>query len=82
MYIKDDYNFEDLKKAVWSGAVNTLLRVEEANKEGLLMDHLQEIFGEEEVPTITEVNDYLWHDSEHALAAVLPEEEEDEEDED
>ena len=42
------------------------------------MDHLQEIFGEVEAPTMTEVNDYLWHDSEHALAVVLPEEEEDE----
>ena len=77
MYIKDDYNFENLKNTVWQGAKYTVNKIDEAGKGDLLMDHLQEIFGEEEVPTITEVNDYLWHDSEHALAAVLPEEEED-----
>lgn len=61
MYIKDDYGFEDLKKAVWQGAEYTMKKVEEAGKEALLMEHLEEIFYNE-VPTITEVNDVLWHD--------------------
>ena len=61
MYIKDDYGFEDLKDAVWSGAKNTMEKVEAAGKEGLLMEHLEEIFFNE-IPTITEVNDVLWHD--------------------
>lgn len=81
MYIKDDYNFEDLKKAVWSEAKKTVKKIDEAGKGDLLMSHLEELYMDE-VPTLTTVNDLLWHDSEGVLMAVLGEDEEDEEDED
>ena len=80
MYIKDDYEFVDLKARVWSGANYTIEKVEEAGKEGLLMEHLEEVFYNE-IPTITEVNDYLWHDHEYVMEAMEIGEEEDEEDE-
>ena len=77
MYIKDDYGFEDLKKVVWSEAKKTVKKIDEADKGDLLMSHLEELYMDE-VPTLTTVNDLLWHDSEQVLMAVLGEEEEDE----
>ena len=81
MYIKDDYDFDDLKKTVWSEAKKTVNKIDEAGKGDLLMSHLEELYMDE-VPTLTMVNDLLWHDSEGVLMAVLGEDEEDEEDED
>lgn len=66
MYIKEDLSFEDLKERCWSGAVSTLETIEEAGKEEELMDCLQELFNASgnEVPTITDINDFLWFDEE------------------
>ena len=58
MEIKNDYSFEDLKDNCWSGAIDTLDKVEEEGKEEELMDLLEEVF-EGDIPTLTEVNDYL-----------------------
>ena len=58
MYVKKEYDFYDLKRNSWSGAVRTLNTIEEHNKEEELMTMLEDIF--EEVPTETEVNDFLW----------------------
>ena len=58
MEIKNDYGFEDLRDNCWSGAIDTLDRVEEEGKEEELMDLLEEVF-EGDIPTLTEVNDYL-----------------------
>lgn len=58
MEIKNDYGFEDLKDNCWSGAIDTLNKVEEEGKEEELMDLLEEVF-EGDIPTLTEVNDYL-----------------------
>lgn len=60
MEIKKDYNFNDLKKNSWSGAVDTLEIIEENEKEEELMALLENTF--EDVPTETEVNDFLWFD--------------------
>lgn len=60
MEIKKDYNFNDLKKNSWSGAINTLETIEENEKEEELMTLLENTF--EDVPTDTEVNDFLWFD--------------------
>ena len=40
MWIKQEYDYNDLKENSWSGAVNTLRRIEEANKEEELMNFL------------------------------------------
>lgn len=60
MEIKKDYDFEDLKRNSWSGAINTLKKIEENEKEEKLMQLLEYTF--EDVPSETEVNDFLWFD--------------------
>lgn len=79
MYIKDDYNFADLQKRCWSGAINTLNTIEENDKEEELMQLLDDNFWNE-VPTMTEVNDFLWFEDEY-IFETLGIGEEDEEDE-
>lgn len=59
MYIKKDYGFEELKDNSWSGALDTLEDIEKADKEEELMELLEQVFFDE-IPTDTEVNDYLW----------------------
>ena len=61
--VKQDMNFEDLKNNCWSGAINTLQRVEEEGKEEELMNHLEDLFYDA-APTMTELNDYLWFEDE------------------
>lgn len=58
MEIKKDFNFDDLKENSWSGAIDTLETIEEKRKEEELMQLLEYTF--EDVPTETEVNDFLW----------------------
>ena len=58
--VKKELSFEDLKKECWSGAVDTLQKIEEEGKEDELMELLQDIFTD--IPTETELNDFLWFD--------------------
>ena len=84
MYVKQDMDFNDLMNNCWSGAIDTLKTIEEHNKEDELMAHLEEIFESyfDNVPTMTEVNDYLWFDDETIFEALEISEMEEEEDED
>ena len=75
MYIKDDYGFEDLKKAVWQGAKTTVEKIDKAGKGEQLMEFLQEAYYDD-VPTLTQVNDLLWHDSAYVTDTLLGEDEE------
>lgn len=68
MYIKKDFDFSDLKDNSWNSATDTLMRIEEENKENELMQLLEEIFTE--VPSETEVNDLLWHDPEYVYSKL------------
>ena len=61
MYIKKDFDFEDLTKECWSGAVDTLQTIEENKKENELMKLLEDVFIAT-IPTIAEINDLLWFD--------------------
>ena len=64
MYVKKEIcSFEDLYNNSWSGAEGTLDIIRDADKEDELMELLEETYGEE-TPTETELNDYLWHESE------------------
>ena len=86
MYVKQDMDFNDLMNNCWSGAIDTLRTVEENGKEDELISHLEEIFESyfDNVPTMTEVNDYLWFEDEEifeALGISETEEEEEEQDE-
>lgn len=80
MYIKQDMGFNDLMENCWSGAIDTLNRINELNKENELMAHLEEQWLDE-TPTMTEVNDYLWFEDEFIFQCLgISEEEEEEQD--
>ena len=60
MEIRKEINgFYELADMVWSGAVDTIVDIQNANKEDEFMDFLEEIFCDE-IPTDTEVNDFIW----------------------
>ena len=78
MWIKKEYDYNDLKENSWSEAVNTLRRIEEANKEEELMNFLEDIFYKN-IPSDTDVNDLLWFDSELIYESLgITDEDEDE----
>ena len=64
MKIIREYNFNDLYENSWSGAINTLDTIIKNDMENELMEHLEEIF-DNQIPTETEVNDYLWFESDY-----------------
>lgn len=74
MEIKKDYNFNELKENSWSGAIYTLKTIEENEKEGEFMELLESVF--ENVPTETEVNDFLWFDNDFIFKELGIQEEE------
>ena len=69
MYVKIEMDYRTLKNNSWSGALDTLKDIEEADKEDELMYLLEEIFSEE-IPTETEVNDFLWHDRDYIYESL------------
>lgn len=69
MEIKDEFDFRDLMNKCWSGAKDTLEMIEDKGYEDELMSHLEdEFYGD--IPTLTEVNDYLWFE-EDAIKEAL-----------
>lgn len=58
-------NFYDLKSASWSGALQTLEKVEELGKEEEFLQLINDVIGEglEE----TKLNDYIWFNAEEDL---------------
>ena len=80
MYIKKEMNFTDLFNNSWSGAIDTLKAIEEAEKEEELMEYLEVVF-EGDVPDETSVNDYLWFESDeiYEYLGISDNEEEEEE---
>ena len=72
MYIKNDFDFNDLKENCWSGAIDTLKKIEVHNKEDELIELLESIMGEDvgEIPTMVEVNDFLWMDEDFVLESL------------
>ena len=61
--IKEYGNYYDLRDNSWSGALDTLKDIEKADKREELMQLLEEVFADK-TPTETEVNDFLWFESE------------------
>lgn len=80
MYIKQDMDFNDLMNNCWSGAIDTLKTIEENDKEDELMTHLEEMYYDE-IPSMTEINDYLWFEPETIFECLGISETEDEEEE-
>lgn len=81
MKIYKDYDFNDLMKACWGGAVDTLKTIEENNMENELINYLFFYILEGEIPTMTELNDFLWFEDEYVFEAlgITKEEEDDDE---
>ena len=65
MKIRREINsFHELADMVWSGATDTIVDIQNANKEDEFMIFLEAVFCDE-VPTDTEVNDFIWHDRDY-----------------
>ena len=65
MEIRKEINgFYELADMVWSGAVDTIADIQNANKEDEFMDFLEMVFCEEP-PTDTEVNDFIWFERDY-----------------
>lgn len=65
MEIRKEINgFYKLADMVWSGAVDTIADIQNAEKENEFMDFLDMVFMDR-VPTDTEVNDFIWFEREY-----------------
>lgn len=65
MEIKKEINgFYELADMVWSGAIDTVTDIQNANKENEFMDFLEMVFCDD-VPTDTEVNDFIWFERDY-----------------
>lgn len=65
MEIRTEINgFNELADMVWSGAEDTLNDIIDANKEDEFMDFLEMVFCDD-VPTDTNVNDFIWFEREY-----------------
>ena len=70
MYVKIEMDdFRTLKNNSWSGALDTLKDIEEADKEDELMYLLEEIFADT-TPTEAEVNDFLWFERDYIYESL------------
>ena len=70
MYVKIEMDdFRTLKNNSWSGALDTLKDIEEADKEDELMYLLEDIFCDT-IPTETEVNDFLWFERDYIYESL------------
>lgn len=69
MEIKDEFDFRDLMNKCWSGAKDTLEMIEDKGYEDELMSLLEDVFYGD-IPTLTEVNEYLWFE-EDAIKEAL-----------
>ena len=69
MYVKIEMDYRTLKNNSWSGALDTLKDIEEADKEDELMYLLEEIFTDT-IPTETEVNDFLWFERDYIYESL------------
>ena len=70
MYVKIEMDdFRTLKNNSWSGALDTLKDIEEADKEDELMYLLEEVFADT-IPTETEVNDFLWFERDYIYESL------------
>lgn len=82
MYVKNDLDFNDLENECWE-CDSVLDAISENNMESEFMDLLEEQFGGD-IPTMTEVNDFIRFDDGFifdALGIRIDDEEEEEEEE-
>ena len=68
MYVKNDLDFNDLENECWE-CDSVLDAISENNKEEEFMDLLEEQFGGD-IPTMTEVNDFIRFDDDFIFDAL------------
>ena len=83
MVVKREMDFRELQNNCWSGATDTLQTIWENDKEDEFMDFLEMYFTDGEIPTMTEVNDFLWFEDEYIFSelGINSDEEDDDDDE-
>ena len=70
MEIRKEINgFYELADMVWSGATDTIADIQNANKEDEFMNLLESVFCDE-VPTDTEVNDFIWFERDYIYESL------------
>lgn len=69
MEIKRECGFNELQEMCWSGAVDTLNTISKHDKEDEFMQYLEEVFCGD-IPTETEVNDFLWFEDDEIFEAL------------
>ena len=62
--IKDEFDFDDLRRRCWGQALDTLEDIYNADKEDELMGLLLDMYFDT-IPTMTEVNDFLAYEWEY-----------------
>ena len=79
--IQMELDFSDLQKQCWSGAIQTLEVISANDLEDEFMSYLEEMFfmNGSELPTMTELNDYLWFDADQIFEDLGMNENDDEE---
>ena len=77
MYVKMEVeSFWWLEDNCWSGALDRLKEIKENGLEDEFMDFLQIMFfySEEEIPTMTELNDFIWFECDEWIEKNIEEE--------
>ena len=62
--VSKEMNFNGIKDMVWSGAIYTINRVEEEQKQDEFMELINEAFCGETIDE-TKLNDFLWFDTDY-----------------
>ena len=71
MFAYTDYieNYRDLENVCWGQALNVLQEIYDNDYEEELIEHLTEIFSDN-MPTLTELNDYISYDWEQIYKTI------------
>ena len=64
----DDFNA--LEYLVWGQAVKILEEIYNADKEDELMEHLMDVFNDQDGTTLNDINDYISYDWEEIYDAI------------
>lgn len=79
IYQEEICDFNELEYLVWGQAVKILEEIRNADKEDELMEHLNEIYADD-IPSLTDINDYISYDWETIYDAIDMGEDEDDDD--
>ena len=79
IYQEEIWEFDELYNLCWGQARKVLQEISDADKEDDLMKHLNEIYADD-IPSLTDINDYISYDWEEIYDAIDMEEDEDDDD--